>query len=650
MPCSPGQVCNATGLANPVGEVEGGYFARVYAAFARPAYGSKTHVTCSEANWEDCDYGPCPAGYQCPQGTGEPVLCSEGTFSSNTTSVTCQTCPGRRRCPGIEGQTAYALPCFAGSYCPAGTGVLPPKCPPGRYGPYMNHSSADDCVGCDPGRSCSKRGLAEPDGTVLAGYYSPGNASTVFGAGIAPPGTYAQRGAALPVPCPNGTFSPNAGSTNLTGCENCTSGSYCSCLGGCAQPTGPCLGGYYCLTGSTSPTQHLCPRGYQCPLNSSLPALCAAGRYANVVGTATCRLCPAGFVCEEGTTDPVVVPPGYYAPNGTKSLYQAPCPEGTYLSTSGNDELADCQDAPPGTYALGVGNVDVEHCDAGYFCANRSTSPTPTEPNEGGSCGPGDSCPRGSSSRAACPGGSYCVDGTGVTGLIRAGYYARRHSYTPTPDNLRDDSGVLIGDEAPAGYYAPEGSARPIPCPAGRFSISIGNTNLSDCEFCLGGYICPSNATAELETLSPAGSYAPSGTVDDPLPCPEGSYCPEGSAEPIPCDSGTYQNRTGQSSCRQCPASYFCLQETIDPFICPKGFYCPAGTTFPTQFHCGRGTFSNRTGLSSQSDCQLCRPGTYCETTGLAEPTGLCDAGFHCFQGSTTATPRNDTLFLQYAS
>ena len=45
---------------------------------------------------------------------------------------------------------------------------------------------------------------------------------------------------------------------------------------------------------------------------------------------------------------------------------------------------------------------------------------------------------------------------------------------------------------------------------------------------------------------------------------------------------------------------------------------------------CPPGTFSNRTGLTAESECTPCTQGYYCETDGLIEPTGPCDEGKYC--------------------
>ena len=52
-------------------------------------------------------------------------------------------------------------------------------------------------------------------------------------------------------------------------------------------------------------------------------------------------------------------------------------------------------------------------------------------------------------------------------------------------------------------------------------------------------------------------------------------------------------------------------------------------TSNPTR--CPAGTFSNATGNAVAGDCTDCTQGQYCETTGLTEPTGPCDAGVYYY-------------------
>lgn len=91
--------------------------------------------------------------------------------------------------------------------------------------------------------------------------------------------------------------------------------------------------------------------------------------------------------------------------------------------------------------------------------------------------------------------------------------------------------------------------------------------------------------------------------------CTRGHYCPAGSADPVDCVAGTYQNDTGSSDCDICPARHYCEATTTNATLCPAGYFCPEGTEFATEFPCHNGTYSNETGLASSSECILCPPG-----------------------------------------
>ena len=57
-----------------------------------------------------------------------------------------------------------------------------------------------------------------------------------------------------------------------------------------------------------------------------------------------------------------------------------------------------------------------------------------------------------------------------------------------------------------------------------------------------------------------------------------GHYCPSGSHEEIRCLSGTYQDETGQGSCKTCPVGYFC-DNTYAPVVLFNSSVCPLGKT-----------------------------------------------------------------------
>lgn len=125
--------------------------------------------------------------------------------------------------------------------------------------------------------------------------------------------------------------------------------------------------------------------------------------------------------------------------------------------------------------------------------------------------------------------------------------------------------------------------------------------------------------------------------------CPPGTFCERGSAVPEKCKPGTYNDVSGKSKCMSCPSGYYCLTETIDYklTICPTGYYCPSSTEHANQYPCPPGTFNNLTGQQSESSCEKCPPGMYCEGFGNSWPTGYCSAGWYC---SGNATSNKTTL------
>ncbi|KAF5899869.1 multiple epidermal growth factor-like domains protein 6, partial [Clarias magur] len=65
------------------------------------------------------------------------------------------------------------------------------------------------------------------------------------------------------------------------------------------------------------------------------------------------------------------------------------------------------------------------------------------------------------------------------------------------------------------------------------------------------------------------------------------------------------------------------------PLSCFAGHYCPIGTMFPTQHKCPAGTWSERSGLESESECRPCPRGWYC-LAGVGVPSGRCSSGYYC--------------------
>lgn len=56
--------------------------------------------------------------------------------------------------------------------------------------------------------------------------------------------------------------------------------------------------------------------------------------------------------------------------------------------------------------------------------------------------------------------------------------------------------------------------------------------------------------------------------------CPVGTYCGNGTATPLPCLAGTYNDLEGQEECFACPAGYYCEANATayDSTPCPAGW------------------------------------------------------------------------------
>ena len=645
--CTAGFYCNETGLVSPVGPCSAGYH-------------------CPEGSTSATALD-CPAGYYCTRGASDPLPCPLGTYSPNVRLVDfsqCLLCTPGFFCDDLA-LTEPVGSCDEGFHCPAGSPNARPfnfTCPVGfacpenssepipcREGTYSNQTQSVECSVCLPGFYCLQGLLI---GRCPRGFFCPGGTGFDW------------------VPCPRQTYSDQYGLATAEECTPCDGGSYCSELNA-TSPTGDCDAGFYCEIGNDRPNPlisnlndslsndnctyliangSICPVGSFCPAASVFPQACPAGTFGNTTGLAACHTCPAGYFCYVSSTTFVnsACPVGHYCPPGTEYTTQYPCPAGTLNNLTGLSSSSECQPCPLQHYCNSTGLSSPSGlCSPGWYCSGGASSSTPNSPTEGGGfCERGSFCPEGSAAPVLCTGGSYCDQPllASPTGLCAAGYYCRLGSHLSTP--VGNDS---IGDFCPPGHYCPAGSTEPQPCAAGTFSQSIGNENPSDCLSCTPGEFCAGHGLSGPSGNCAAGYFCPGGQ-DTATPsaqqCPLGHHCPVGSHEPSRCSSGFYQDETGQSDCKLCPAGYFC-DNTLEPVvifnnsICLPGYFCPNGTRFSTEFPCPIGTYSNITGVASEGSCVSCSGGMFCDEPGVTTPTGFCQAGFFCRSAATSAAPMN---------
>lgn len=122
-----------------------------------------------------------------------------------------------------------------------------------------------------------------------------------------------------------------------------------------------------------------------------------------------------------------------------------------------------------------------------------------------------------------------------MTGVCQAGYFCKGGLSTPTP--IKVFRGInLIGDICPRGAYCGANTTYPNLCPPGTFSNFTSNENLSQCQLCPGGFICP-NFKTTVPIACNTSFICPPGSTYAFERCPIGHYCPN-SRSIIPCAAG----------------------------------------------------------------------------------------------------------------
>ena len=645
--CSPGHFCNLTGLRIPKGPCEPGYYCAGGSTVATPVDGIMG--------------GPCDLGHFCPEGSNQSLPCLPGTYSSQPLASRCDLCPAGHYClNGLD-----PIDCEPGFYCEIGTGHDLTPCPPGTFSTQSELSRKDQCTQCSAGFYCSDHGATTVTNVCEAGYFctlgsntpTPNGENSTGVAGPCPKGNYCPPNSQVPQPCPKGTFTNQTHLTHESQCTPCLYGLYCESPG-LSSPSGPCSPGHYCLRSSSTAAPissdntigGLCPRGHYCPQESSFPIPCDSGTHNPDMGQDHCFPCLASYYCPGASIESELpCPVGHYCLEGTSYPNQYPCPAGYYNDLTQRRDESECKPCPAGYYCEDIGlDSPSGYCDGGWFCTGASPTSQPDDIAYGGICDPGYFCPNGSSFPVPCLVGHYCnVSGLSeVSGQCYAGYYCTGGATVPNPTDF------TTGEECPCGHYCTPGSAAPMTCPPGYYSNATRNRNISDCLECNEGSYCNQDGLCEPYGLCSEGYYCPSGQSSlrpQDYICLPGYRCPEGSARPIACEAGFYQDSFGQGNCKTCPEGYYCDGNALNittcefgvskPLPCPQGRYCPLGTEYADQYLCPPGTYNSFMYLTNIFRCMPCPPGQYCDSEGLATASGYCDPGYYCMSNANSSQP-----------
>ena len=229
--------------------------------------------------------------------------------------------------------------------------------------------------------------------------------------------------------------------------------------------------------------------------------------------------------------------------------------------------------------------------------------------------------------------------------------------------SVAPDAAMSSCDDCEAGrFMEEEGSAADEcnACPAGRFFGEEAGVSVTSCEECgsLTSY-CPEGSARPVPVSD--GHYVTGGgeyTRTSQEPCPPGTYClagsqlpcAEGFAQPeegqtscVACPSGRFQNVTGQTECHTCTASSFCPAGSTAPFSCTNGFSAAGAGSCSACSVCPAGTkiVKNCTSEDDQV-CEACAAGRYSNINNATACLG-CPEGYFCPKRSSSPIPCGST-------
>lgn len=130
-----------------------------------------------------------------------------------------------------------------------------------------------------------------------------------------------------------------------------------------------------------------------------------------------------------------------------------------------------------------------------------------------------------------------------------------------------------------------------------------------------------------------AGYYCPRSDLSKfftPTICPVGTFCTEGAISPVNCPVGTFNGVSGQTACTQCsPGTYIATSGISACLNCEVGTFAN-GPGNVQCVSCPTGAYADRRGLAA---CAFCEVGTHGSAQGLSACTRCSTGTFAHTQG-----------------
>lgn len=503
----------------------------------------------------------CPVGFvKNTLGNEQCNACQPNTYSAVTASTVCLLCgpnafslSGSASCSCIAGHTPSnnnCIPCSAGFFKTEISNVTCSSCASNTY------SSFAGAISCN---ECGTGGITiQPSATscvCAAGYFGNGTSCSKCEVNT----FKASHGNETCAKCPDGNFS----SPGSSGCASCGPGS----------------------SFDVASSMCLCQPGYEpkadsscgpCPLGKSKAVLsngtctsCAGGSFSSVVGATSCLSCPMNFVSTEDASA-CVCRPGYELVSGSCS----PCIAGFYKSSAGN---ASCVRCDAGSYSSTQASIECTTCAANMTSTSQFTS-------------------------------CACAVGYGLTNSV---------CLACAPGEYKNTTGNAKCSNCLAGTYSSIfGASDCSVCPANSSSLAKS----SSCT-CMAGYqsvnsncvACAENTYKQLADNSSCIACVTNSITNGIIGANSASAClckaGFGAISGTGCNAcapGTFKNSVENTVCTPCAPGYFQPSSgAITCQICPQGFFqAKSGQTSCDP--CEAGRYSNVTGASNSTFCQVC--------------------------------------------